>query len=281
MAIAKGAVGLLLEEAKRRPFVGSLATLGRMTIIATAAQIAQQFNRFGFANRPPGGAIDDNALFSAMGFSEVESFDVSGYEGAHVFDLNSDHLPAAYEGAFDVVLDCGTIEHVFNFANGLRNAVKMAKVGGRLIFLTPSANVMDHGYYGFSPMAFFDFFTANRFSIETFYILRHTAVENAPIRAYAYTSESWSDLNSGSLDGAIYSIFVVATRTLESTSDTIPQQRTFADVWKGQAGAGRSQAYRRAKSLIGHIPGAPMAAMSLRRRLGRVGIRRLRYVQSY
>ena len=51
MGIARGAIALLLDEARQRPFTGRLATLGRQTIGATAKDIAGEFRRFGAGPR--------------------------------------------------------------------------------------------------------------------------------------------------------------------------------------------------------------------------------------
>jgi hypothetical protein len=50
-----------------------------------------------------------------------------------------------------VVIDSGTLEHVFNFPVAIANAMKMVKTGGHLILLTPANNCCGHGFYQFSP----------------------------------------------------------------------------------------------------------------------------------
>lgn len=102
-----------------------------------------------------------------LGASEVVSVDYSDYEGATVVhDLNQ---PVGLElrGRFDVVLDCGTLEHIFNFPVAIKNCMEMLKVSGCLIIHTPVNNQMGHGFYQFSPELFFRVLSeANGFQVE-------------------------------------------------------------------------------------------------------------------
>ena len=178
MGIARGAVALLLEESSRRPFRGRIVTLGRQFVFPTAGDIADQFARFRVEPRGRldrgGGAVDDRRLFDWMGFDEVESLDYSNFEGAtRVVDLNRGNLPDGLAGAYDVVFDSGTLEHVFHVPNALRNIASLARTGGRVIFLSPSSNHLDHGFYMFSPTLFYDYFRVNGFRIETCYVVRY------------------------------------------------------------------------------------------------------------
>jgi SAM-dependent methyltransferase len=177
MGIGRAAIALLLEEAAARPFAGKIATLGRQTIAVTPQEILVQFARFGVSPAAAlgNGQPSDQDLFRMMGFTAVESLDFSNYEGAtHVVDLNSDGLSPNLIGQYDLVLDSGTIEHVFHVPNALKNALSLAKEGGRVIFLSPSSNHVDHGFYMFSPTLFMDYLLANGLHIETCYFIRYS-----------------------------------------------------------------------------------------------------------
>ena len=204
MGIARPAIALLLEEAAVRPFSGKIVTLGRQTIGASADEIKAEFQRFKVA---PLGALtatpDDNELFQMMGFVGVESLDYSDFENAtHIVDLNHDGLPAQLIGQFDVVLDGGTLEHVFHLPNALKNALSLLKEGGRAIFISPSTNYVDHGFYMFSPTLFWDYLLVNGFSIETSYFIRCSLNTRKRWRAYAYERDSYRRFSIGSLDSA-------------------------------------------------------------------------------
>ena len=56
---------------------------------------------------------------------------------------------------FSVVHDGGTLEHVFNYLNALRNCMELVKLGGRLFIHAPANNWCGHGFYQFSPELFY------------------------------------------------------------------------------------------------------------------------------
>jgi SAM-dependent methyltransferase len=248
MGIARGAIALLMEEATRRPFSGSVATLGKQAVYITGERLATLFRKFSLSPRIAIGAgrkaIDDETLLKALGFDEVHSFDYSDYEGAtHVFDLNSEKLSDDFANSYDVVLDSGTIEHVFHIPNVLKNIYHMTKVGGRVIFLAPSSNHVDHGFYMFSPTFFVDYYSANGFEIETIYVVRYYRDLDELWDIYEYIPGTWYDVSLGGLDGQPYAIFFVATKTAASAWDVVPQQGYYADHAPHYAGstlAGRS-----------------------------------------
>jgi hypothetical protein len=111
----------------------------------------------------------------------------------------------------------------------MKNTLSLLKVGGRMIFLTPSSNHMDHGFYMFSPTLFADYFAANGFQIETIYVIRYSGDMDVLWDAYAYQPGQWRDMHIGGLDDRPYAIWVVATRLENSTLDAIPQQGYYND----------------------------------------------------
>ncbi len=233
MGLARGAAALLLEECVRKPFSGRIATLGVQTVYMTPADLTRQFERFGVKPAVPmnsGTPLDDKLLFRMMGFEAIETLDYSDFEGAdHVVDLNQEGLPEDLRGNFDVVLDSGTLEHVFHVPNALKNIVSLVKVGGRIIFLSPSSNHMDHGFYMFSPTFFVDYFMANLFDIEKCYVVRYSPNLDELWDVYEYDLKRWRDLHIGGLDDKAYAIFFVATRRPDLVSDRTPQQGYYAD----------------------------------------------------
>jgi len=102
-----------------------------------------------------------------LGAREVHSCDVSEFEGASiVHDLNYP-IPENFREKFDVVIDGGTLEHVFNFPVAIKNAMELVKQNGRLILFTPSNNYLGHGFYQFSPELFYRIFSEdNGYTVE-------------------------------------------------------------------------------------------------------------------
>lgn len=274
MGIAKATLRMLVEEARRRPFHGAIATFGKMSISASPREISEVLSID--VSQP----VDDDRLFRLLGFDHVESIDYSGFEGAtRIVDLNC-AIPSELHERFDVVLDSGTLEHVFHLPNALSNAISMAKVGGRVIISAPSSNYMDHGFYMFSPTLFMDYFVANNLAIETFYIIRHSIDARSPWRVYDYRPGDYRKFFVGCLDRQAYGIFAIVTRTEKTTVDRIPQQSYYRDSWDLRK-ARPSRRIEFAKSAIKRVPGALAFGMRLQALIKRRGVRGLRYIGKY
>ena len=136
---------------------GRMLTLGRQRILFSAEQLERALGA-----HVGGTLLDDAAVFRALGYSVVESVDVSTYEGAtHVIDLNVPlHRPDMF-GAYDAVFTGGTLEHVFDVAQALRTTASLLKIGGRLIHVGPVNGWIDHGFYQLCPTWILDYFGAN------------------------------------------------------------------------------------------------------------------------
>jgi hypothetical protein len=106
------------------------------------------------------------SFFSLLGASEVVSLDFSSYEGATmIHDMNLP-LPAELRSRFSVVHDGGTIEHIFNISQALKNCMEMVELGGHFIQVNMANNFMGHGFWQISPeMIFRAFSPANGFEI--------------------------------------------------------------------------------------------------------------------
>ncbi len=143
MGIAKGTEKVLLKEASRRPFKGRILTLGRQDIWFSYDLLQKMAAEFDAKLSKPGdislshkkrfatkGYISDDCLFKSLGFSESKALDVSNYESAHyIFDLNNAEVPKQLFKTFDVIIDGGTIEHIFHIPNTLNNIYKMLRQG--------------------------------------------------------------------------------------------------------------------------------------------------------
>ncbi|MFM6220879.1 MAG: hypothetical protein ACKPDM_11010, partial [Dolichospermum sp.] len=65
-----------------------------------------------------------------IGANIADSFDYSDYEGAtHIHDMNLS-IPDIYKDKYNVVIDGGALEHIFNFPVAIKNCMEMVKVGG-------------------------------------------------------------------------------------------------------------------------------------------------------
>jgi SAM-dependent methyltransferase len=248
VGIGRGGARLLLAEAAKRPFSGQVLQLGRQYVFFDDDSL-QKFARlhdvklkseFVDANKrtaPLGPSyIDDGTFFARLGFRVVESCDASSDEApTHVFDLNG-KIPDELIGRYDVVYDGGTLEHVFNIPNALRNIHQLLKVGGRIIHCSPSSNYVDHGFYMFSPTLFFDYYSANNYEICEANLFEHTKKHEVdPWMIYDYLPGCIDDMSFGGFDrGNLIGISFVARKKAESTCDAVPQQGTYLRRWRDE-----------------------------------------------
>ena len=237
MGLAKGSISFLLEEKKRRPFSGYALTLGRLGVSVTYPMLTKLFDKFGFSytNRKKDGFVTDYDLFTALGFSCLESMDLSDYEGATIiFDLNSPDTPTNLIDRYDIIIDGGTIEHVFHLPNVFANIFRMLKVGGRIIHLSPSSGHIEHGFYMFSPTLFTDFYNTNNFRIESCELWRYDSIKpKKKWDVFDYTPDLCRAIKTDYLDKKAYGITMIATKLTQSSYRLIPQQSSYLQIWGG------------------------------------------------
>ena len=181
MGLSRAAIRFLVREHIRRPFGGTVLTLGRQFLFATPAAVLQVCREEGFvphdlpcpaataSNIPAwqgttlAGNLSDVALFRLLGVSDVVALDRSPHEGAEIlWDLN-EPVPAELESRFDLILDAGTMEHAFDVRRVLMNIASMLAPRGRVIHMNPANNYVNHGFYQFGPTFFCDYYAANGF----------------------------------------------------------------------------------------------------------------------
>lgn len=253
MGLARAAINLLLHEARWRPFGGRVVTLGTQHVYATAEEVKAMAKEAGFAltadefelhqnaELAGRGFVSDRSLLKSLGFGEVVRVDVSEYEKCdELLDLNAAETPARLSGKFDVVLDSGTIEHVFDLPNALRHGCRLVKPGGRIIHLTPSSNCVEHGFYSVSPTLFHDFYRANGFELADIFLCRIPLdLQRGIWEVYDYLHSPQRMIPLGMLDGAIWFTWSVAIAPARF-EDVTPQQGFYESTWKQTGGDSRA-----------------------------------------
>jgi hypothetical protein len=105
------------------------------------------------------GEYADRFFKDCLGAVQVDILDYSSYEGANILHDLSQPISDDLTGRYDVVIEAGTLEHVFNFPIAIANLMKMTRLGGTLFASTVSNNLCGHGFYQFSPELIFRVFT--------------------------------------------------------------------------------------------------------------------------
>jgi len=149
------------------------ATIGRQYLYLSESDLKKAMREFGYApdeetihsifNKNNGYAEE---FLRFLGAKDVHSFDISDYEGAtYLHDMNKG-LPERFKEKYTMVLDGGSLEHIFNLPTAMKNFMEMAQVGGHYIGLTLGNNFMGHGFYQPSHELYFNVFTrANGFEL--------------------------------------------------------------------------------------------------------------------
>jgi SAM-dependent methyltransferase len=182
MGINKDIVSYLLDCHKNGVDFSKVCTIGRQELHGEPEELCQSAAR---SHLPEAEQAVRKALgcsppfaepfFRALGAKEIVSFDNSNYEGASVLHDFNEPVPESYENRFTVVLDGGSLEHIFNFPVAISNCMRMLKEGGgHFIGLSYVNNAPGHGFYQFSPELMFRTFSeTNGFGETEVCLLEH------------------------------------------------------------------------------------------------------------
>lgn len=236
MGLDLNGIRFLLYAHKLGVNFNQTAMIGRQSLDLTKFEVKHIFQAFkhsvsseqidNFFNQTSGYA---EPLLIHLGAKNVDSFDFSGYEEAtKIYDLNQE-IPANLHEKYSVVLDGGSLEHVFNFPIAIKNCMEMLNVGGHYLGITPTNNFMGHGFYQFSPELYFSIFTQQN----GFELINLIALEDKP-------STTWYSVNNPSLVKDRVSLInnqpvylLVLAKKVEKTKvfKITPQQSDYVDIW--------------------------------------------------
>jgi hypothetical protein len=135
---AKGELAELYDLFNRKP-----AELGPLQETTTVDGIERQ------AEAAPA----SQPFWESLGFS-YEAVEYGGHRGVTSLDLNRDSVPSALHGAFDLVVNAGTTEHVVNQDNAFRVIHDLAKVRGMMLHELPGGGMLTHGVVSYNPQFF-------------------------------------------------------------------------------------------------------------------------------
>jgi hypothetical protein len=166
MGFENATINFLLNAQGLGVSLERVLTIGRQQMHVNSRTLAELMGLHGTAVSP----AETSALLkqesgfcepflSRIGAGTVDSLDISSYEGATLLHDMNEPLPAAHHNQYSLVIDGGSLEHVFQFPTALANCMKAVRPGGHFLAITPTNNLMGHGFYQFSPELFFRTFT--------------------------------------------------------------------------------------------------------------------------
>lgn len=264
MGLPRAALRFLVREHRRQPLCGAVLTLGRQCVYATyqdlldicrdegvtptelPGDVPRHTNIPAWHGTPRERYTSDVAVFRTLGAAEVLALDCSAFEGAElVHDLNQP-LPDRLASRFDLVLDSGTLEHVFDVRTALINANRMVKPGGRVIHMTPCNNYANHGFYQFSPTLLIDYYEANGFDGLQVFVAEHSPGDRDSLPWEVFQIDPRQQSVMMRSRGRLL-LLLVAEKAAGATVDRIPQQAYYRQLFTPAAlaaGAGGAASAR-------------------------------------
>lgn len=212
-----------------------VVTIGRQGLHLTQAQLQKELSNFNVPC-PAHLALGDEryceSFFSLLGAQVTESIDNSDYENATIIHDMNNPLPEKFKGKFSLVVDAGTLEHVFNYPVALKNSMELLRSGGFFISITPANNFMGHGFYQFSPELFFSVFTYEN----GFQLIKLLVCEN-------FDDAQWYEVSKpkGGIHGRVTlnnhhpTYLMCIARRLDDSCEpfkTTPQQSDYIETWE-------------------------------------------------
>jgi len=242
MGLTATDIDLLLELRYRNLPITRIATIGSLSLYLHSRQVKrlrQIIPESRALAKYIWGDTADTILCELTGASEVVSIDVSDYQGSSiVHDMNLplvDKRPDLGE-QFDLVIDGGTLEHVFNFPVAVANLMFLVRKGGHVLSANPANNLCGHGFYQFTPELMHRIYSGtNGFRVDRVLLTQsqHMSVEMDP------RPKSFEVVDPASLGHRILlrNRWPVVTRTLaERVGDQPPggldvQQSDYLMAW--------------------------------------------------
>lgn len=238
MGMANDFVDLLLYAKRAGIDFTSTVTLGHQTSYLQPSIGSARLRSLIDRHAPIWGqGYVDDLLIDGLAIKTLSSLDGSDYEGSSiVHDLNVP-IPSTVDQTFDAVIDSGTLEHVFNFPQALKNCLQMVKVQGHFISFQVMNNQAGHGFYQFSPELFFRALSKeNGFLIREMLLFTYRGADSALPRNYDWYRIA--DPNEIAERVGLYSsqaagIFVCARRVSDvEPFESWPIQSDYANLWK-------------------------------------------------
>jgi hypothetical protein len=236
MGVGYQGLQIALLARKRGVDFTRTVSIGRQHHYLDPGTLVSMFRRFGLAlsETEQSDILRDpfsEGLFRKLGATTVDSIDASDYEGATILHDFNQPVSQALHRKYTVVIDFGSLEHIFHFPNAMKNVTDLLEVGGHFISMSVANNFMGHGFYQFSPELFFSYLPANGFSDLDVYLV--------PFRIFPFFFRVAPPLELGGRVELINSepvlIGVIARKAKHISEVVMPIQSDYQQqFWRGR-----------------------------------------------
>lgn len=185
--------------------------------------VRQNLRRAGFDPAIPEYEQEDGfseTFLDKIGYPKMKSLDASAYENCDLtHDLN-EPLPKSLRSKFDVIIDGGTLEHVYNTPQALDNVFHMLKRGGIFISINGITGWAGHGFYQFSPELVWRYWKdARRCVLHECVAVPHDVTDGKP-RPAPDTGEKGRRFRGAGMQGRWYLFYII-----EKGKDAVKDER--------------------------------------------------------
>ena len=111
---------------------------------------------------------------ACLDYRKYTAIDFHGTPEARKLDLN---YPVDLGEQFDILVNAGTAEHIFDVGQFFRTAHDVTRPGGLMIHVMPYRGWLEHGFYSFNSTFYWDLAAANGYTM-----LMHAYAELKPPR---------------------------------------------------------------------------------------------------
>jgi hypothetical protein len=239
MGFDAATIEYLLSGRRRLPLERVL-TIGRQQMAVTKGELRALLRTHGLEPGEAAQLLENEKGFCEpflrkIGAGHVDSLDVSPFEGATILQDMNEPLSPRLRERFSLVIDGGSLEHVFHFTVALKNVMEAVEPGGSLMTITPANNLMGHGFYQFSPELFFRAFVPqNGFELARIFIYEQ------PWKGVWYEVRDPEEVRARVelVNRRPAYLLVTATRTSSvPIFATAPQQSDYSALWRGDSSA--------------------------------------------
>ena len=160
----------------------------------------------------------------------LTAIDFHGTEQALQLDLNQ---PVELPQTYDLILNLGTLEHVFNVPQALKTVHDHIRPGGLMIHGMPLSGWVDHGFYNFQSTFYWDLAAANDYAVE---MALYTQLE--PLKLVRLEDrEAISKMSAAKAIGENSLIYVVLRSPPAARPFRVPMQGYYAGTVTPEARA--------------------------------------------
>lgn len=156
-----------------------------------------------------------------LDYEDYHAIDLGGSGNAMKLDLNHE---IKLDRQYDIVIDFGTAEHVFNVYQLFKTVHEVTKPGGFIFHGLPFHGWVDHGFFNFQPTFFLDLAAANNYQIK---ILVYRNVETNQVIPIQNREQIGQTFKSVQLNGS-GSLFVAYQKADTESDFKIPMQGYYA-----------------------------------------------------